>query len=154
MTQEATTQNYEFASSGFLKTAVAGTLLEFGQNIPHIHEVMPEPFDITNHAGNLWVGAAVAYVAIDRYTAKNRLDDKSYAISDESMSTFRKRGVAMIMGATALANCITETQWGVQYLPVNDLLGGTTPDVLDTVYSTVWSGILSLAFWKKTKPTI
>ena len=151
MSRESGGQNYELATPRLTIAGLTGPLLEAAQNIPHIHEVMSEPFDITNHAGNVWGGALVAAGVTIGYAMKNSTNEESLTISEESMSRFRRRGVAMIMGATALANCITETKWGVQHLPVAGWLNGETPDVLDTVYSTVWGGILSLAFWKKAR---
>lgn len=151
MTVESGGQDYELATRRLTIAGLTGPLLEAAQNIPHIHEVMPEPFDITNHAGNMWGGALVAAGVTFGYAMKNNTTEESLTISEESMSSFRKRGVAMIMGATALANCVTETKWGLQHFPVGEWLHGTTPDVLDTIYSTVWGGILSLAFWKKAK---
>jgi len=132
---------------------MASMILEPMQYIPHIHEWMPEPFDITNHAGNMVGGTAVAIMGSLAYGAKNQVknDSPELEIDTEAMQRFRKFGVAAICGVTALANCVTETRWGVQHLPVARWLNGTTPDILDTTYSTLWAGGLSFAFWRKTK---
>ena len=121
----------------FVAAAVTGPILEMMQNIPGIHQVMPEPFDITNHAGNMWGGSTIAMVGTALYAARTSEEPKTWVIDDESMSRFRKFGVSAICGAAALINCVTETKWGVSHLPVAGWLHGKTPDPLDTLYSTV-----------------
>lgn len=145
-----TATKFDFSPSRMLGVAMTQAGLEIGQNIPKIHEVMPEPFDVTNHAGNMWVGAAIAATAAIPYSIKNNVgEDVGMTIDQASMDRFRKFGIATICGATALANTITETKWGVQNLPVADWLNGENPGVLDTLYSTTWAGIASMLFWRK-----
>jgi hypothetical protein len=144
-------QNYELSTRRITVAGLIGPLLETAQKIPHIHEVMPEPFDMTNHAGNMFGGFSIALGVTLGYAMRNGNNEEALTIPEESMSRFRRRGAAIIMGATALANCVTETKWGLQHFSVGEWLHGTTPDILDTVYSTVWGGVLSLAFWKRAK---
>jgi hypothetical protein len=100
----------------------------------------------------MWVGALIAGGASIAYASKNSIHEGRLTLDSESMNRFRKFGVAMVCGATALTNCITETKWGVKHLPVAEWLGGTTPDVLDTAYSTAWAGLVSsVFFWRKRK---
>jgi hypothetical protein len=134
--------------------------LELMQLSPECH--LPEPFDIVNHAGNMGYGginACVGTMAYTLYKDRQRARDQDNVnvyngnafLTKDEKQTFNRFGVAAICGATALMNCVTETKWGVKHLPVAEMLGGTTADPLDLIYSTVWAGIASLAFWKKNK---
>jgi hypothetical protein len=152
---EVTTENTAHSEMVSIPTMAAlgfvGVALEAIQTqVPQIHEILPEALDISDHAGNMWVGAAVAAAATIGYAVKNRVND-DFAITAESMSRFRKVGVPIVLGATAALNCITETKWGVKHLPVDNWLNAPYADPLDTLYSTVWGGVLSLAFWRKVK---
>lgn len=141
---------YSPARHRLIPLALTGPTIEAGQLIPGIHEMMPEPFDITNHAGNMAIGTVVAAAAVWQYAGRHSIRDTEKVIDQESMDRFRKYRVAVVCGATALANCITETKYGVQHFPVAEWLGGKTPDVLDTLYSTAWAGLLAhVAFWRK-----
>ncbi len=147
--EQSGVQEYELVKSRFTQAAIAGPALEMAQNIPGIHEIMAEPFDLTNHAGNLWGGTIVAGVTAFAYAKRMEAPENSLVINEEDMNLFCKYAVAGVVGATALINCVTETKWGVKNLPFAEWLHGTTPDRLDALYSAVWGGILSMAFWKK-----
>jgi hypothetical protein len=49
MTERARVE-YDFSTNRIIPLNIVGMGLEVAQNIPNIHDVMPEPFDITNHA--------------------------------------------------------------------------------------------------------
>lgn len=140
---------YDFQERRILPLNAVAFLLEGAQKIPGIHEVMQEPFDITNHGGNMCFGTGIASITALTYAIKNSIDEDGLTINEESMNRFRKYGIAMACGATALVNGITETKWGVKHLPVAEWLGGRTPDVLDTLYSTAWAGVASVLLWRK-----
>jgi hypothetical protein len=147
MSEKILTERYQLQTPRILPASVLTSTLELAQKIPGIHEVMREPLDITNHAGNMYVGAAAATVVSLAFAAKG--SEKDISISNESMKQLRRFGIAAACGATAVINCMTETRWGVSHLPVAEWVGGKTPDSLDTLYSTVWAGVTLLAFWKK-----
>ncbi len=142
---------YSISPKHTLTAMLTGPLLEMGQLIPGIHDVMAEPFDITNHAGNMWVGSFVAGCAAITYNAIKEQEDVQGGIPQEAVSRFRKYGTAAICSTVAAVNCITETKWGVETFPVAEALGGTTPDVLDTAYSTAWAGLVSVGLWRRKK---
>lgn len=137
------------ADKVFLMT-IAGSFTEMLQNFPHLH--LPEPFDIVNHAGNFWGGTTTAIAMAATYGilygVNNGTDLK---ISEQHMATFRKAIIPAILVTTFLLNCITETRWGVDHLPFAHWLGGTTPDVLDSVYSTAYAGVASAVIWEEVR---
>lgn len=109
--------------------AFVGPVLECGQ-IAGLNGRLPDAIDVFNHAGNLWVGAGAA-------------------IASEMLPTRRSVRTMIAMGATALVNCTVETKWGVQHLPIAETLGGTTTDILDTIYSVGIAGFLSAFISRK-----
>lgn len=95
--------------------------------------IIPEPFDLMDHAGNLapsmMVGAGVTYLS---------------ALLGTKFSNTPKviRRFAMAIGGTAVvaANLLVETKYGLSvYSAVNS---NTTPDVLDVAYG-VGAGVLA-----------
>ncbi len=141
-------REYELSRKRFVLFGIMAPALESLQNIPHIHEVMPEPFDVTNHAGNFWVGGLVAGAVSVAAAAADSSTSQGF-MPEASMGRFRKRTLPVIFGATALLNCITETRWGVKHLPIAEALDGPVPDPLDTLYSTAWAGLAATFMWKK-----
>lgn len=124
--------------------------------LPGIHNIMLDrPFDVFNHVSNMTLGAAIASTAAFFYARKMSVheDQKGIQISEKSMRRFRRYGIPAVCFAAALANSVTETKWGVKVLPTHKLSEGLTsvPDVLDTVYSTVWAGATSWFIWRKVK---
>jgi len=123
------------------------------------HYNLPDVINIAEHVGSLWPGGVVATLGSYAFLAYNYqqirketgVEPKQDRVSAERLSAFRKYGTPAIMAATALVNCITETKWGVEHLPVAGWFNGKTPDVLDTAYSTVWAGICANLFWIRTR---
>lgn len=71
-----------------------------------------------------------------------------FEVSAADMSKFRKFGVAAVSASVGLINCITETKWGIQHIPVISELAGT-PDPLDAIYGTAAAVLTSLLIWRK-----
>jgi hypothetical protein len=150
---EKESRSYDFDGGRAAFAIFSGTLLESAQEIQALR--MPEPFDLTNHGGNMWVGAGIAAAVSLGHAVKNDphgdvLYECPGSVNSEAMGRFRRFSVAAICGATALVNCVTETKWGVQYLPVAEALNGPEPDILDTIYSVAAAGIASFAVWRRS----
>jgi hypothetical protein len=143
--------DYALSARRMLTANVMVPLLETTQTIPGINDVMAEPFDVQNHAGNMGAGVVIATVGTLAFAVKNSTGEQALTIPAESMGRFRRYGVVAVMAAAMLVNGVTETKWGVQHLPVAGWLRGDEPDAWDTAYSTATAGLFSLAFWKKTK---
>lgn len=138
-------------------TFFIGWALETIGNIADLRGIIPEPFDIFAHAGNLFVGVAVVCVVIPvisimamrRYNEREDMVFRGFTHHD--MIWARTGGTIATMTITALINSTVETQWGVENLPIADIMNGTTPDPLDLIYSTAWSGILCALPWKRVE---
>ena len=117
---------------------------------------IPEPLDLFNHTGNLWVGSSLAILSTAGAIAVSNLSTESiktldFNIQEEKFSRTRKLAFGLAVGSTALVNCITETKWGVTHLPIANALGGPVPDVIDTAYSTGFASILTWFGWRKIR---
>ena len=144
-------QEYELSTLRLLGAGMVGPGLESIQNVPNVHEFTPEPFDITNHAGNMWGGTFIgtaAALAYSIYIAKKYGED-DLILPANSVSRFRRVGVPVVGLATALINTVTETKWGLSTFPIGKALNGPVPDILDTLYSTAWGIAVSCAVWRR-----
>jgi hypothetical protein len=147
-------QEYQWSMA---RVAAVGATLPIAepllQNTPAIHDAISGPLNPTNYIGNMYVGATIAAGVSLAYATAKGIDRslKDTAISQASMETFRRRGVAVACGATAVVNCLTETKWGVQHFPLAEWIHGETPDIFDTLASTATAAVASLAFWRKKK---
>ena len=110
---------------------------------------LPEPFDIVNNVGNMGPSVPLAMAGCMLYAYHHpEVRPADFQLSAEKMSNFRKFGIAAVCAGVALVNCITETKWGIQHVPVIGELAGT-PDPLDIVYGTAMGAFTSLFVWRK-----
>lgn len=139
------------------KVLFSGLALEAGQRFAGLGGKIPEPLDVFNHAGNMWIGGFVALATTQGVIAANQRSGRSpdhYSVKENDFRSTRRIIVGASVGVTALVNCITETKWGVSHLPVAEALNGTTPDVLDTAYSTAFAGLLTTLGWRQSARAI
>ena len=113
--------------------AAAASLISQTSSSEALRNVIPEPLDLIDHAGNLapsmMVGAGVTYLSA--------LIGSRFSNAPRSV-----RRVATVLGGTAVvvANLLVETKYGLNlYSTVNN---HTTPDVLDIAYG-VGAGVLA-----------
>jgi hypothetical protein len=115
---------------------------------PRLRRLLPEPFDLFSHAGNLKGGAIVAVAALVVRQAVARIRTGSSDLSQRQVRSFRRIWVPAVVGITAAVSAMTETRWGVD-LVGHRLFPGTTPDPLDLVHSAVFGGVLAALGWRR-----
>ncbi|OLT04521.1 hypothetical protein BJF90_22045 [Pseudonocardia sp. CNS-004] len=115
---------------------------------PRLRGLLPEPFDLFSHAGNLKGGATVAIAAllVRRVVARSRTG--SGELSQRQVRSFRRFWVPAVVGITAAVSAMTETSWGLD-LVGHRLFPDTTPDPLDLVHSAVFGGVLAALGWRR-----
>ncbi|HSX16839.1 MAG TPA: hypothetical protein VLH86_01930 [Patescibacteria group bacterium] len=113
---------------------------------------------IADHAGNMSVTTGMAMIGAAAYLGVRNRKPKpeSYrellSVPEDSLRRFRVFGVGAIMGVAALANCVTETRWGIETFPgIAKTLSSPQPDVWDTITSTAWAGIVAGLFWRRNR---
>lgn len=148
--------NYRLMSIG----GVVGPLLEGLADVAHWRHHLPRPLDIFASGGNFWAGYLVSYLTIMAgVMVQYRANVKRLGISKDhpGADSFNRRdrrkfwvwAVPVVMVVVTLANLTTETQWGVDHLPIATWLNGKTPDPWDTIHSVAW-GVASLFIpWKR-----
>ena len=119
--------------AGAWGAASAASLVSQSGASDMVRNIIPEPFDLMDHAGNLApsmvVGVGVTYLSA--------LLGTKFSNTPKAVRRF-----AMAIGGTAVvaANLLVETKYGLNiYSAVNN---NTTPDVLDIAYG-VGAGVLA-----------
>jgi hypothetical protein len=120
------------------------------KHVPYLRHLLPEPFNLFDHAGNFGGGALVALAAV--YLKRGlevRKSGRAY-LTRAQLRSFYRRWVPGVLVVTAAVNAVTETRWGVDTLWVAKALFGakTTPDVLDLIYSVGAGGVLAVLGWR------
>jgi hypothetical protein len=150
MEDKESTFEYRLNGVGLFGLSFTSAVLENMQTLQSSLPQIPEPFNVINHAGNMWIGASVVLLAGWLYGAW-KTPEKSTAvqISETDYEAYQKYIMPLTFIGTIAVNCMTETQWGIDNLPFAKFFHGITPDILDTIYSVGYAAISSKILWNK-----